>query len=152
VEENLVRLGRRLDEIKAQVTPLTSTVQEVPINGTFNNGKITLAANAIAVRFNAVSVDGKTRGQYGGGVAPDVDYLGWYSFSKSSGGGGDRLPISYRDQTVEVPRGFDRLSFTCQGASEIAISVFYRRPSPGQNPPYSGPGYHTDELLYRGPS
>ena len=36
--------------------------------------------------------------QWGGGIAPDVYYCGWYSFSPN--GAGDRHPIHYLEQEI----------------------------------------------------
>jgi hypothetical protein len=151
VEEGLRKLQDELSKVKAAVTPLDSVVVEEPISGTFNNGRITLGPRAIAVRFSIVSPDLALRGEYGGGVAPDVEYAGWYSLSRRNGSGGDRRPISYSDQVVPVEPGFTRLSFTCKGATTVSVSVYYRRPAAVQSPSYDGPGYAVSELLYRGP-
>lgn len=152
VLEALVKLGERIDKNHQDVKPYGSSIQETALSEAVNNGVWSLPDRAIALRIRSITLDEKMRGEFGGGVAPNVDYAGWYSFGFDSGGQGDRLPISYLNQVVQVPPGARSVSFTMKGATTAIPSVFTRnlRIPPGAGPD-PGPGVLGSELLYREP-
>jgi hypothetical protein len=54
----------------------------------------------IVVRITVNQVPVNAKKQWGGGSAPDVLYAGWWSYGPN--GAGERLPIHYFDQQVQI--------------------------------------------------
>lgn len=89
--------------------------------GNGNNGVAALPAYTRDVQFDVGALAQNVRSQYGGGTAPDVEYVGWYSFSDAAGRGGDRNQLSYKLNTVSAPAWAKVVSWTLQG--EMVASV-----------------------------
>jgi hypothetical protein len=79
-----------------------------------------------SVLIHTSSYPSNTRVQSGGGVAPNIYYLGWYAFGYGDVGG-DRLPISYLDQTVApCAHGATGFSATLYSGCTGTATVFYQ--------------------------
>lgn len=151
--EKIKDLSEKVDKNHKDVKPYSSTIQETELSGAVNNGKWNLPDRSVALRIRSVVLDSNMRSEYGGGVAPNVDYAGWYSFGFDSGGQGDRHPISYLNQVVEVPTGAKSVSFTMKGVTTAIPSALVRVISvPFGTIPDPGPGILGSELLYKKPS
>lgn len=66
------------------------------------------------------------RYQPGLGEAPDVFYNGWYCVSRG-GSGGDRKPIHYDEQWINLEPGDKRLQITLYVGTLATVQVFYTR-------------------------
>lgn len=143
-------LQDRLIDIERCACPLPYTDQETNLFSASNNGSFALPAGAIRLKLITEIQDGNIRGEWGGGFAPDVLYVGWYSLSSTETAGGDRNPISYGEHIVYLEPGHRWIHFTCRGESKIRATVVRRvATGAGQSPPFSS-GVRVSELLYRG--
>lgn len=66
-----------------------------------------------------------TRSQPGGADAPDVFYLGWYSVSRFEGAGGDRRPIHYKKQSVDLENRDQFLTLTFYAGTLGTVQIDY---------------------------
>jgi hypothetical protein len=113
-----------LEELERYCIPLVASKAEVGLIVCQNNGVVSIGKNTYAIRFNTCTLDGNLSTQDGGENAPSVDFLGWYAFSSTIYGGGDRYPIHYKEQVVYPPVWATHLSFTYKGTT--TGSVFAR--------------------------
>lgn len=121
----------RLDDVDDQLDRIEECAcepeKEIRIDtfGPANNLNVTIPEGEIlSVVLNAVSVGGRVRGQYGGGAAPDVEYLGWGAFGVG-GSGGDRKPIHYLGTRLFAPPGATSFSYTLIDGSTASLAVEY---------------------------
>jgi hypothetical protein len=105
-----------LDELEKYCIPLTVSTAEVQLSACTNSGVVAIGNNTYAIRFESCATDVNISSQYGGTEAPAVDFLGWYAFSSTIYGGGDRMPIHYKEQVIYPPPWAKYISFTYKGA------------------------------------
>lgn len=93
-----------------------------------NNRNVSVPAGEIvSARLSAVSVGGRIRGQYGGGSAPDVEFLGWCAFGRN-GTGGDRKPVNYLNTYFVAPPEVTSFTYTLQDNSTATLTIEYDVP------------------------
>lgn len=93
--------------------------------GAANNRVVTIPdGRFVGARLVAVDVGGRVRGQFGGGEAPDVEYLGWCAFGKG-GNFGERIPVSYAGSYFVAPDEVKQFSYTLQDGSTATLLVEY---------------------------
>lgn len=93
--------------------------------GAANNRVVTIPdGRFIGARLVAESVGGRVRGQFGGGEAPDVEFLGWCAFGKG-GNFGERIPVSYAGSYFVAPDEVKQFSYTLQDDSTATLLVEY---------------------------
>ena len=93
--------------------------------GAANSRTVTIPSGRfIAARLVADAIGARVRGQYGGGGAPDVEFLGWCSFGKG-GNFGERIPVSYAGNYFIAPDAVSQFSYTLQDDSTATLLVEY---------------------------
>lgn len=89
-----------------------------------NNARFVVPPRTLSVRL-AVTVKGdRIKGEWGGGEAPDVEYMGWYSW-RIDGLESDRRLISYEANTFEAPRRATGFSYTLRNNSIAVATISY---------------------------
>lgn len=128
---DLTPVLERLDDVDEQLDKIEECACEpekeirVDTFGPANSRTYTIPEGEILkVSLFAVSVGDRVRGQFGGGGAPDVEYLGWCSFGVS-GSGGDRTPVSYANSVFFAPPGATSFSYTLIDDSTASLFVEY---------------------------
>jgi hypothetical protein len=96
--------------------------------GNGNSGTVALPANTYAVQVAVGTLEANTQGQYGGGSAPDVKYVGWVSFSDGVSNGGERIQLQYQVNYITVPRGAVFMSWTIKGSMVASVKSFSQVP------------------------
>lgn len=130
-EVDLGPINDKLDDIKDQLDDIEECACEPEKEirtlafEPANSRNVTVPEGEILnARLNAVDVGDRVRGQFGGGGAPNVEYLGWCAFGVS-GSGGDRTPVSYLSSVFVAPPGVTSFSYTLIDGSTAGLVVEY---------------------------
>lgn len=120
----------RLDDIDEALEELKDCACEkdyeirVIVGEARNNARFVVPPRTLSVRL-AVTVKGdRIKGEWGGGEAPDVEYMGWYSW-RIDGLESDRRLISYEANTFEAPRRATGFSYTLRNNSIAVATISY---------------------------
>lgn len=144
-EEKLEENQTSLEKLEEFCIPVTASKAEVGLAVCQNSAVLSIGNNTYAIRFNTCTLDGNLRSEYGGDSAPNVDYLGWYAFSDTIYGGGDRHPIQYKEQVVFPPVWARYISFTYKGTTTGSV---FARTLTGDGKPVQ----YRSEQLFRAPA
>jgi hypothetical protein len=143
-EDKLEENQTSLEKLEKFCIPVTASKAEVGLAVCQNSAVLSIGNNTYAVRFNTCTLDGNLRSEFGGDSAPSVDYLGWYAFSDTIYGGGDRHPIQYKEQVVFPPVWARYISFTYKGTTTGSV---FARTLTGDGSPVQ----YRSEQLFRAP-
>lgn len=102
------------------------TRREVAVLGSGVGGTVVLPAEAAWVRLVLTKEPLSVQEQFGAG-GPDVLFAGWHSFGV--GTGGERIPISYRQNTYLVPKGATQFSWTVYRGAIASVSALLDVPT-----------------------
>ncbi len=76
----------------------------------------------MSVVVSVTSVGGGVNSQVGEGTAPNVFFLGWYSFGGDEGLG-ERTPFNFRELDVLVPETARTFSYSLNFQSRATVTV-----------------------------
>jgi len=112
------------EELDKKFPPKRPVNGLIDVSGAANNAIVDLPEYSRYIKLITTTSMLNEKGQSGGGFAPDVVYLGWCSFAHGSGGG-ERIPISYERQTLSVPVGADKFTYTMYHGAEAQVEIHY---------------------------
>jgi len=131
-------LQKQLDDIKKKLDEIEDCACEEDegegallqdILGSGDGGVYTLPERTEFVRLELTTLPSNQSVQFGNGTSQDVIFAGWYSFGTSQGDG-DRLPVSYANNSFFAPEGASRFSYTVTKGAIAVATAFYRAEPP----------------------
>jgi len=122
IDTKLTTIDTTTKDTKTCSCPGKTTESTIAI-GNGNSGNAALPAYTKFVSFEVGTLEANVQGQWGGGVAPNVRYVGWASFSDSAGSGGDRTQLQYQGTSLSVPAWATRVSWTIKGAMVASVKA-----------------------------
>lgn len=123
IQEKLEEMDDKLDDIK-ECACEPEYVGVVDPLGSGGSGTFSLPPKTVGVIVDCTVIGARTPGEYGGGGAPDVVYVGWYAFGRN-GVSGDRRPLSYDINYLIAPPDANHFTYTMKYGSEASVSVEY---------------------------
>lgn len=129
VETDLEEVLKLLKDIKKCACDEEILTRSYPTSGSLDVSSP--EGDIFAAVLNVNTLPPNVRSQFGGGAAPDVYYLGWYSFGIAPSPKGDRLPISYTSNSFIAPKGAKSFSYTLyEGGEGILTLLYFKNPPP----------------------
>ena len=123
VLDRLTDIDEQLDEIQECACGPETELRTVAF-GPSGSGTVNIPDGEIKEVSLSAIPGPRVRSQFGGGGAPNVEFIGWYSFGVN-GTPGDRLPISYAQNRFVAPPGYSTFSYTLTGQSTATGVVTY---------------------------
>lgn len=112
------------EELDKKFPPARPTVLSEQTYPSQESNSITLPLYSEWVEIEVDVIPPNTRSQFGGDGAPDVYYVGWYSFGCTEFAS-ERIPLNYLRTSIPVPRGARQFSYTVHSLGSAKLKVGY---------------------------
>jgi hypothetical protein len=112
------------EELDSKFPPARPATLQFETYTAANSNSITLPLYSQWVEVEIVQAPDSVRSQWGGDNAPDVQYVGWYSFGVTTVAS-ERVPLNYGFVSVPVPVGARNFSFTIYAFGTAKVKVGY---------------------------
>lgn len=123
IADDLSDILDKLDELKECACGESGPILSSNL-GVSNGDALPLPSNCFRVFIQLSTLSPKPKVEFGNNDAPNVYYAGWYSFG-SAAHWGERLPLTYEYNYLDVPEWATTLSFTCRAGYEATLTAFY---------------------------